>query len=67
MRLMANPEAKIRLLGKEFDPRSFAAAGFFLMIAGFWAANAPCIAIPAITVGMGMMVHGTNKMDQRYR
>lgn len=64
---MANPEAKIRFLGKEYDPGNVAVGGFFLMMAGIWAGNAPCIAIPAIIVGMGMMGYGTHKMEQQNR
>lgn len=61
---MANPETKIHILGKEFDPGNFGVSGFFLMIAGIWAGNAPCIAIPAIIVGVGMMAYGTHKMGR---
>lgn len=61
---MVSPEAKIRFFGKEVDPGNFALVGAFLILAGIWAGNAPCIAIPAIIVGTGMMVHGTNKMGK---
>jgi len=64
---MAGPEAKIHFLGREFDPGKVALGGFFLLMAGIWSANAPCLAIPAILVGSGMMVYGTRKIEQQDR
>lgn len=68
MRLMANPEAKkVKFLVWEVEPDKLALRGFFLLIAGIWAGNAPCLAIPAILVGSGMMVYSTRKIEQQNR
>jgi len=61
---MANPEAKIRFLGKELTPRKVILGGLILMVGGILARFEPCIATPAILVGTGMMVYGTYKMER---
>ena len=64
---MANTENKVKFLGRDVDPDLVVVGGFFLMMAGIWAGNSPSLAVPAIIVGLGMMVHGTNKMGQQNR
>lgn len=62
---MINPEAPIRVLGKEIDPGYVGLGGFFLTMAGVFAANVPCLAVPAIIVGLGMMEYSDRKMGQQ--
>jgi len=49
---------KINILGKEISPEAIGLAGVFLTLAGVWAGNQPCLALPAIAVGLGMMGYG---------
>lgn len=64
---MASPEAKIHFLGREFDPGKVALGGIFLLMAGIWSANAPCLAIPSIIAGLALVGCGTRKMEQQNR
>jgi len=61
---MANPEAKIHFLGKEFTPGKVVLGGLILMVGGILARFEPSIAIPIIIVGTGMMVYGADKTGQ---
>ncbi len=61
---MANPEAKIRFLGKELTPRKVVLGGLILRVGGILAHFEPSIAIPAIIVGTGMIVYGADKTEQ---
>ena len=61
------PEAKIRFLGKEVKPRDIGTGGFFLTMAGIWVGKVPCIALPAVIVGLGAMAYSIHKMEQQDR
>lgn len=64
--MAGSPENKIRLLGKEVDPGYIGVGGWVLTIGigGILAGNEPCIAVPAITVGLASVVYSIRKMEQ---
>ncbi len=59
-----NPERRISILGKEIGPGEIGLGGYGLVALSVLSVNSPCLAVPLLLAGGGVILYSIRKMER---